>query len=252
MTKKEAFEFLELPESASEVAIKLRLVEKLEYFEHLSEQAPSDFLRRINARHVDKVKQVQQEFFPWTLEENGSEVILPLDPQEEEPAIEEVFTTPIILSSAGRQTPIVPTVPQPVGWLIKHMENMESKHFPLFAGKNYLGRKGSPDLSPFIALEGDLYISRVHAVVYVEEGKPPACYIVDAPEANHGKASANGTYLNGDPARIMKKVKLQEADTIQIGMTRLVVKYNTKHIKELVKEVSSSHYQAPVAIAAAT
>jgi hypothetical protein len=35
-------------------------------------------------------------------------------------------------------------------------------------------------------------------------------------------------------------------------MTRLVFKYNTKNIKELVKEVSNSNYLAPVAIAAAT
>ena len=252
MTKKEAFDFLELPESASKTEIKLRLIEKLEYFEHLSEQAPSDFLRRINTRNVDKVKQVQQEFFPWTLEENGSEVILPLDQQGEEPDEEEVFTTPIIMSSAGRQNPLVPTVSQPVGWLIKHMENIASTHFPLYAGKNYLGRKASPDLSPFIALEDDPYISRVHAVIYVEEGTPPACFIVDAPGGSQGKASANGTYLNGDPVRIVKKEKIQDADTLQIGMTRLVFRYDTKKIKELVKEVSNSDYMLPVAIAATT
>ena len=252
MTKKEAFDFLELPESASKTEIKLRLIEKLEYFEHLSEQAPSDFLRRINTRNVDKVKQVQQEFFPWTLEETGSEVILPMEPQEEQPEEIEVFTTPIIVAAGARQAPVVPSIPQPVGWLIKHMEHMEAGYFPLYAGRNLLGRKASPDLSPFIALEDDPYISRVHAVIYVEEGTPPACFIVDAPGGSQGKASANGTYLNGDAVRIVKKEKLKDADTIQIGMTRLVFKYNTKKIKELVKEVSNSDYMLPVAIAATT
>lgn len=249
MTKKEAFDFLELPESAAKSEIKLRLTEKLEYFEHLSEHAPSDFLRRINIRNVDKLKQVQQEFFPWTLAETGSEVILPLDPQEEQPEENEVFTTPVIVASGSRQIPVVPSIPQPVGWLIKHMENLEAKHFPLYAGKNYLGRKTPPNLSPFIALEDDPYISRVHAVIYVEGGTPPACFIVDAAEANQGKASANGTYLNSDPVRIEKKEKLQDADTIQIGKTRLVFKYNTKNIKVLVNEVGDSDYMAPVTIA---
>jgi hypothetical protein len=252
MTSKEAFDFLELPETATKIEIKLRLVEKLEYFEHLSENATSDFLRRINARNVDKVKQVQQEFFPWSLTESGSEVILPLEAQDELPAADEVFTTPIIVASGSRQVPVVPSIPQPVGWLIKHMENTEASHFPIFAGKNYLGRKMQVNQSPFIALEDDLYISRVHAVIYVEEGTPPACYIVDAPEANQGKASANGTYLNGNPVRIVKKEKLQDDDTIQIGTTRLVFKYNTKKIKELVKDVTNREFIAPVALAAAT
>jgi hypothetical protein len=176
-------------------------------------------------------------------------VILPLEPQAEEPEDIEVFTTPIIVASGSRQTPLVPSIPQPVAWLIKHMEYTEASHFPLYAGKNYLGRKIQANLSPFIALEDDLYISRVHAVIYVEDGTPPACYLVDAPEANQGKASANGTYLNSNPARV-KKEKLQDADTIQVGTTRLVFKYNTKKVKELVKEVSASDYMAPVAIAA--
>lgn len=252
MTTKEAFDFLELPESAAKTEIKLRLAEKLEYFEHLSEHAPSDFLRRINARNANKVKQVQQEFFPWSLTESGSEVILPLEPQEEQPLADEVFTTPIIVASGSRQAPVVPSIPQPVGWLIKHMENTEAGHYPIFAGKNYLGRKIQANMSPFIALEEDPYISRVHAVIYVEEGTPPACYIADAPEANQGKASANGTYLNGNPMRIVKKEKLQDDDTIQIGTTRLVFKYNTKKIKELVKDVNGKEFMAPVALAAAT
>src|SRR5688572_4967163 len=114
MTTKEAFDFLELPESAAKSEIKLRLTEKLEYFEHLSEHAPSDFLRRINARNADKVQQVQQEFFPWSLTETGSEVILPLEPQEDLPEEDEVFTTPIIVASGSRQVPVIPSISQPV------------------------------------------------------------------------------------------------------------------------------------------
>ena len=37
MTKKEALEFLELPESATDIEIKIRIADKLSYFEELSE-----------------------------------------------------------------------------------------------------------------------------------------------------------------------------------------------------------------------
>jgi hypothetical protein len=248
MTKKEAFDFLELPEQASKTDIKLRLAEKLEYFEHLSEHAPSDFLRRINARHADKVKHIQQEFFPWALQETGSEVILPLEPEAALPQEEEVFTTPIIVASGSRQSFVVPTMPHPVAWLIQHTENRNPKHFPLYTGKNYLGRKAAPDLLPFIAIEDDPYISRVHAVIYVEEGTPPACYLADAPEANQGKASANGTYLNARPERIVRKEKLEDGDTLQIGVTKLVFKYNAKSVKELLAEVGKLGYMPTVTV----
>ena len=59
MTQKEALEFLELHEAATKSEIKIRLVEKLEYFQYLSENAPSDFLRRIHAKNIDKVRNIQ-------------------------------------------------------------------------------------------------------------------------------------------------------------------------------------------------
>jgi hypothetical protein len=248
MTQKEALQFLELPETATNNEIRIRLAEKLEYFEHLSEEAPSDFLRRINARHADKVKHIQQEFFSWAGEESGSEVFLPSEPQEEGPVEEEVFTTPIIVSSGSSLPPVIPEMPQPVGWLIRHTENQSAQTWPLFTGKNYLGRKAPSGLSQFAIIEDDPYISRVHAVVYVEEGTPAACYIVDAAEMNNGKPSANGTFVNGNKTRVVKKEKLKDADTIQVGVTKLVFKYNVKDIKGLVSEVAQSSYMNTVAI----
>jgi len=246
MTQLEAFEFLELPELASKTQIKLRLTEKLEYFESLSEQAPSDFLRRVNARHVEKVKHIQAAFFPWTTEENGLEVILPFEQADETPAEEEVFTMPVIITS-GSKEPQDTGEPQPVAWLILHTENKDARQFPLYAGKNYLGRKAQPNLAPFIAIEDDVYISRVHAVIAVEAGDPALCVLLDTPEANTGKASANGTYLNAKPARIRKE-ELADADTIQIGATKLVFKYNTQSVNDLVKEVGNSDYMPTVQV----
>jgi hypothetical protein len=247
MTQQEAFAFLELPELASKTEIKLRLSEKLEYFEHLSEHAPSDFLRRINARHVDKVKHIQTEFFPWTAQENGLEVILPLEPAEAF-IEEELFTEPLIIASGSGSQEDNSGAPQPAAFLILHTENKEQQHFPLHIGKTYLGRKAQPNMEPFIAIEDDPYISRVHAVVYVEEGKPTLCFLADTPEANLGKISANGTYLNGKPSRIVRKEELADGDTLQIGVSKLVFKYNTRSVRELLKEVGDSAYMPTVKV----
>lgn len=246
MTQQEAFVFLELPELASKTQIKLRLSEKLEYFEHLSEHAPSDFLRRINARHVEKVKHIQTAFFPWTTEDNGVEVILPLEPADDLP--EEVFTEPLIITSGSKDDADTTGQPKPAAFLIVHTENKEACHFPLYTGKNYLGRKAQPDMESFIAIEDDPYISRVHAVVYVEEGEPALCYLADTPEANLGKKSANGTYLNGKSTRIDRKEELADADTLQIGVTKLVFKYNTGSVRELLQQVSDSAYVPTVKV----
>ena len=56
MTKKEALDFLELPESAGDPEIKSRIAEKISYFELLSENSPSVFLRRIHEQNLNKVR----------------------------------------------------------------------------------------------------------------------------------------------------------------------------------------------------
>lgn len=250
MTQKEAFEFLELPESATRSQIKIRLVEKLEYFEHLSEHAPSDFLRRIHAKNVDKVRSIQQEFFPWSTLESGSEVILPYD-QGEEPgqAEEDILNTTFVIVGQGAKTPPAPEKPAgPFGWLICHTENKPAKVWPLQTGKNYIGRKAQPNVEPFIAIEDDPYISRIHAVIYVADGTPAECFVMDSAAANNGQPSRNGTYINGNKARVEKKETLDQHDTIQIGITKLVIRFNTKDLQEVLEEVEKSGYIPTVAI----
>ena len=52
MDRKEALEFLELPEYASPAEIKEKIETKLAYFENLSEKAPSPFVRKLHARNA--------------------------------------------------------------------------------------------------------------------------------------------------------------------------------------------------------
>ena len=65
MTKSEALEYLELPEDAADIEIKKTMEEKLEYFGNLSEKAPSDFLKKLNAQKVLKIKTIQEESKKW-------------------------------------------------------------------------------------------------------------------------------------------------------------------------------------------
>ena len=248
MTQKEAFDFLELPETAGNSQIKLRLIEKLEYFQHLSEHAPSDFLRRIHSKNVDKVKSIQQDFFPWSSFENGSEVVLPA---EQEAVIEEEdinHTIEIVDAGALRSMYMVPQPQGPVGWLITHNEKQPSTAYPLEEGKNYIGRKSQPGLAPFIVLDNDPYISRVHAVILVDPNKPGECVVMDSPGSNNGQSSKNGTYINGKPSRVILNVAIKENETIQIGVTKLVFKSNTRELRHILAEVESTPFVPTVAI----
>lgn len=248
MTEKEALEFLELPESATKSQIKIRLVEKLEYFEDLSKNAPSDFLRRIHARNIDKVKKIQQEFFPWSSLESGSEVILPLDKEANAPEEEVLHTVPIILTPGSKMPPPTPKKEGPPAWLVLHTEGKPLTAFALQKGNNYIGRKVQGELNPFIVIEGDPFISRVHAVVNVEgNDDAPACFLLDSAEANSGQCSRNGSYINGDHSRI-QKAPIKENDTIQVGVTKMVLRYNTKELRSILEEVSKTEHAPTVSV----
>src|ERR1700744_5835576 len=65
MDRKEALEFLELPEFAAPDEIRAKLESKLAYFEMLSEKAPSAFVRRLHTRNVARVKDIMQASRSW-------------------------------------------------------------------------------------------------------------------------------------------------------------------------------------------
>ena len=153
------------------------------------------------------------------------------------------LTTPIIISSKDkRNVDAKARFPYPPGWLIMHTEDRPSKTFALSAGNNYIGRKADPLLNPFIVIDDDTFISKVHAVVYVEQGVEPGFFVMDDAVSNGGKESRNGTFLNGDPVRIAQKTKLEEGDTIQVGHTKLMLKVNKASIQHIVQEVKKSKF----------
>jgi hypothetical protein len=327
MTKKEALEFLELPESANDVDIKNRLTVKLSYFEQLSEKSPSVFLRRIHEQNVAKVRLIQKESAQWS-EQNESgqmagiteldvvdEQRKPLNEPEKEvqmvagngpqgisaelpnSAIEkpiqvesyskkvpvqekEIIAEPVLdnktdstseefkestaaamdelllpaeppFSDTGdwssTQTRIKPG-PEAVGWLVRHTENKTIKSIPVFAGKNYIGRKVQSGLKPFIQVDEDLFVSRVHAVLYAEGTGPYLFYIGDNSSSNGGKPSKNGTYVNGSEDRINTRIMLHDYDTIQIGETKFVLRFDITDILKMQEEVEDKGYMHTVII----
>ena len=115
-----------------------------------------------------------------------------------------------------------------VGWLILHTENTEPVYYELFDGDNVIGR--ADNINPVdVELKNDLHASRGHAVLRVFS-VPPDIYVYELRDDGSKRAdkspSLNGTYLNGNAARLTPsdRMYLQEDNTIQIGLTKLVFK----------------------------
>jgi hypothetical protein len=291
MDRKEALEFLELPEFATPIEIKERLESKLAYFELLSEKAPSQFVRRLHARNVARVKEIivaskswpaaaapvltEMPPIPEMIEDAGAaEPAAPERPAEPEkapepekpaaaPAEPEKSKEPEKVAAApakprAEERPAAPAKPvlapakpaekEPVAWLIRHTENQSPVSFPLYPGKNYLGRKEKPGAQPFVKVAEDPYISKVHAVIIVEPGAGHAFFLADDPATNGDKASTNGTYINGMEDRITTKTRIRNNDTIQIGITKLILRYNDSGLEDIVREVEQKNYMHTVVI----
>ncbi len=135
------------------------------------------------------------------------------------------------------------------GWLIVHTEGKEHQSFELKEGKNIIGRP-TPNFSPDIPIN-DKFVSRRHAVLIVKLNKFNIYeyYIADNQQVNDGKASTNGTYINGEKQRIGNTpVKIIDGDTIQIGETKLVLKSADINInvEEAVKLVKRQEYKTTI------
>ena len=227
MTRAELLEFLELPESAADHDIRERMNDKLTYFQRLSENAPNDFLRKLHTSNTEKILALQREM--------GG------------------ITAPA--SSAARyeapsyQQPVqqAPARSAEVAWLVRHTERQSAITFPLFYGKNYIGRNPSSN-GPCITFAEDPYVSRVHALLEVININPLQIVVSDDANSNGGKASKNGTYINGDEKRLSRKVTIGANDTIQIGMTKFIIRLNNTSIHKIVQEVEESDFMKTVVI----
>ncbi len=255
MTRKEAFDFLELTEGATDNDIKTRLSDKLAYFERLSENAPNDFLRKLHVQNIEKVRSIQK----MLLQSTASAPVQAAAQNYHTPPQQNHYTPSNAGANyydAGADAKTVKDVfadarsgaaNNAVALLVRHTENQSAKTFPLYLGKNIIGRNEQPGL-PIIVIENDPYVSRVHCVIYIEPANPYDYYIADDASSNGGKPSKNGTYINGNDYRITQKTRLRENDTIQIGVTKFILKSNNTSINKIVHQVEETDYMKTVVI----
>lgn len=237
MNRKEVLEFLELPESSTDQDIIVRLNDKLAYFQRLSENAPNDFLRKLHTSNTEKIRNLQ-------LQMSGA-----VNSQSAPPAKAPAYGQPAYFSPT--QENMAAAAPSPskteVALLVRHTENQSVKTFPLFYGKNYIGRNQQPD-APTVIIDDDPYVSRIHAVLEIININPLQIVVSDDSQGNKGKPSKNGTYINGDERRLQNKIMIGANDTIQIGMTKLVIRLNNTSIHKIIQEVEESDYMKTVVI----
>jgi hypothetical protein len=232
MNKKEILEFLELPAGANDAEIAVRLEDKLTYFTRLSSNAPNDFLKKLHKGNVEKIQAIKSQM---GLKQNTG--------QHTAPPVAHQFNPSVRPSSLSSDTAQLPQQQVPA-WLIRHTEQQSTKPYSLQAGLNYAGRNQQD--GPTIILDSDPYVSRLHALIEVVNSNPVRVYVGDAALA--GKPSKNGVYVNGNDHRINSKIELKDGDTIQIGMTKLILKLNRENISNIVKKVEEEEYMKTVVI----
>ncbi len=249
MERKEVLLLLDLPDDSPDQQIGEKLNEKISYHETLSNNSPSAFLRRLNKQLLAKIMLVQKEIQNFLKKsafiiENKVEISNHITDIEGES-----LTIPPLLSSEIKQEREKDDINEPIAYLIVHTEQLPVKPYPLFKGKNYIGRKTHPTLRPFVALEDDEFTSRIHAVVYVASNNNGRLfYINDSAESNEGKPSKNGTFLNGNKQRITQRLKIEDHDTIQVGETKLIFRINSKSLDDIMEEVEGRDYIQTIVI----
>lgn len=151
--------------------------------------------------------------------------------------------------------PPVPQTDEVVGWLIVHTESVKSKSFAINLNKRLIVGRQEVGYTPDIAInfEGntDNFFSRIHMEIFSEMDpfqKKVRFYVTDL--GTNGKGSTNGTFVNGNAARLNPKFKIEIFDgaTIQAGRTKLVLKTSNivKTVEEATRIVVDSPYTKTV------
>ncbi len=140
-----------------------------------------------------------------------------------------------------------------IAWLIRHTENRKPVYYEVFEGDNTLGR--GDNATPIeIDISDDKYVSRGHA--WIRASRVPGNVHIfelrdDGAKRKDKSPSMNGTYLNASMRRIDPHITmyLQDGDTIQVGMTKLVFKVKSPaaaNQQAVFSEVLQSDYTITV------
>ncbi len=135
---------------------------------------------------------------------------------------------------------------QRAAWLIVHTKDKPTVSYTLYVGENIFGRPSS-NYECDIPID-DEYVSRSHAVICIEQDSFGrfSCHLLDDGAKRSGKASSNGTFINGNAMRVPMKGKafLFDGDAIQVGYTGLVFKSIevAKNVQEAVSKVQNMEY----------
>ena len=230
------FEFLEIPTNSSENDIIERIEDKLTYFQRLSENAPNDFLKKLHTENVKKIQVLQ------------SQLLSRADETNHQHSTNYVSANSNLTGNYGDTSANLRSAQNnktAVAWLVRHTENQSPRPYPLYYGKNFIGRNNHPS-DPSIIITEDPYVSRIHCCLDVESTKPLQILVSDGVAIN--KPSKNGTYVNGNEQRLTQKARVSENDTLQVGMTKFAIRLNNDNIKKIVQEVDESEYMKTVII----
>ena len=234
MNRKEALEFLDLSEPASDRNIFTRLAEKQIYFTHLCENAPNDFLKKLHEGNLEKILQIKNMLgIPGAEDQSAQPSLPPAGQRAESP------DRSAVAAYSNAQGP--------AAWLIRHTENQPSKTYALYPGKNIAGRSVRPN-AKMVLVDDDPYVSNIHAVLEVLTVNPLKILVTDDAASNNGKPSRNGTYINGNEERIVKSALIGENDTVQIGYTKFTVRANNAPVYKMIRDVEESEFVKTVVI----
>lgn len=136
-----------------------------------------------------------------------------------------------------------------VAWLVVHTEGTSPITYDIFEGDNFFGR-AAENYAVDIPIDSDAYVSRAHACIRVRKDQlgRSSYELLDQGLRRNNEPSTNGTYVNGKKDRLDKNscIFLQDKDTIQLGLTKLVFKTQAKDYMEAATSVMQTDYQKTV------
>ncbi len=233
MQREEALHFLEISNDATAEQVKRAYAEKYNFFQMLLANAPNTIIKGLQQKNIDKLAAISKMF---ELDTSDTSPISAAQLAERE---EQVINRNIKKPDKGLQ----------LAWLILHTEGQSIRMFPLYAGETLIGRVLEGPIQ-LITINNDPYVSRVHCIIRIQSSHSGyQAFVFDDGKYGSGKPSKNGIYLNGNDQRITGEQEIGENDTLQIGYTKLVFKWNdVRPVTEIEEEVAQTEFVKTIVI----